>query len=386
MKLLFFISSLSGGGAERVTVNLANHWASKGWRITIVTLAPVTDDCYALHPEIVRRSLSLIGSSRNIVDGLTRNLHRIRALRQVLLATEPDVAVGMMSTACVTLALAGWGLTKIEVIGSVHIHPPSVPTKAVWKWIESIAYGQLSAVVALTQTTATWLIAHTNSRQIRVIPNPVQWPLPVTGPYIEPDDLCRPGRKIILAVGRLVPQKGLDLLISAFATIAERRQDWDLVMLGEGAERQRLQSQITARGMDSRALLPGWAGNLAAWYKRAGLFVMSSRFEGFPNTLVEAMAHGLPAVSFDCDTGPRDIIRNGEDGLLVPPQDLPALTEAVDRLMGDADLRRRLGVKAKETRDRFSMESVAAMWEDLFRDILADRKRRTSDAWLPFVK
>ena len=123
--------------------------------------------------------------------------------------------------------------------------------------------------------------------------------------------------------------------------------------------------------MDARIIMPGWAGNMAEWYERSGLFVMTSRFEGFPNTLAEAMAHGLPAVSFDCDAGPRDIICNGEDGLLVPPDDVPALADALDRLMSDDGLRHRFGVAAREKRNCFSMGTVAAMWEALFAELLS---------------
>ncbi len=373
MNLLFFIFSLSGGGAERVTVNLANYWAEKGWKITIVTLAPITGDAYALHPSILRISLNLTAPSRNIIDGLSRNLKRVRALRRALLDIKPDIAIGMMSSACVTLALAARGLTNIVPAGSVRVHPPSTPAKAIWKGIESVAYGQLSAIVALTQVTAAWLTANTNSRRVHVIPNPIQWPLPDSEPRIAPDAICKAGRKILLAVGRLDPQKGFDLLICAFANLAQHHPDWDLAIVGEGTERQRLQSEITARGMCSQVFLPGWAGNLADWYERADLYVMSSRFEGFPNALAEAMAHGLPVVSFDCDTGPRDIIRDGLDGFLVPPENMPALTETLDRLMNDGDLRRTIAFAAKEARDRFSMESVARRWENMFDEFLSEK-------------
>ena len=102
---------------------------------------------------------------------------------------------------------------------------------------------------------------------------------------------------------------------------------------------------------------------------------MSSRFEGFPNTLAEAMAHGLPAVSFDCDTGPKAIVRHGRDGFLVPKEDVPALAAALDRLMGDTDLRQSFGCAAKPIRDRYSLQRVAEMWESVLQDILAQHRR-----------
>ena len=114
----------------------------------------------------------------------------------------------------------------------------------------------------------------------------------------------------------------------------------------------------------------GRAGTGGEWYERADLYVMSSRFEGYPNTLAEAMAHGLAAVSFDCDTGPRDIIRHEVDGLLVPPGDVAALTAALDRLMDDATLRQQFAERAVDARRRFSMERIAGTWEDLFKEIM----------------
>ncbi len=375
MKLLFFISSLGCGGAERVTANLANYWVAKGWKITIVTLAAAAQDAYPLDPSITRVSLSMAGASKNIIDGALQNFNRVLALRQALRDIRPDVAVAMMDASCVILALAARGLTGIVPLGSIRVHPPCQSTKAIWKRLQSVAYGQLSALVALTPESASWLAANTNAHRIEVIPNPIQWPLPASGPKLAPDAICKPGRKVLLAAGRLAPQKGFDLLIDVFANLSERHPDWDLAIVGEGPERQRLELEISARGLAPRILLPGWAGNVADWYGRAHLYVMSSRFEGFPNTLAEAMAHGLPAVSFDCDTGPNDIVRNGRDGFLAPKEDVPALAAALDRLMGDADLRQSFGCAAKAVRDRYSLQRVAEMWESVLQDTLAQHRR-----------
>ncbi len=375
MKLLFFIFSLDGGGAQRVTVNLANYWAERGWKITIVTITSISQDIYALDPSIARISLGMAGASKNIGDALLRNLKRVRQLRRVLLDIKPDVAVAMADNSCVTLALAVRGLTGTVPAGSIRSYPPRVPTKAIWKSVQSLAYGQLSALVAQTPETASWLAANTNARRIEVIPNPIQWPLPYGERNIEPGTVCEPERKVLLAAGRLGPEKRFDLLIDVFASLFERHPDWDLVIVGEGAERQQLELTISAKGLGHCVFLPGWAGNMSDWYERAQLYVMSSSFEGFPNTLAEAMAHGLPAVSFDCDVGPRHIIRDGRDGFLAPQDDGPALAAVLDRLMGDEDLRQRFGRAAYEIRDRYSLQRVAQMWEGMFKDLLAQHRK-----------
>jgi glycosyltransferase involved in cell wall biosynthesis len=375
MNLLFFIASMGRGGAERATANLANYWARKGWKITVVTLAAAAgQDAYALDPSITRMSLNMLTPSRNIAHGLMLNIRRVRALREVLQRVRPDIALAVMDTASVTLALGARGLTGTVPVGWLQIHPAGEPAKAVWRGVQSITYGRLDALAVLTGQTASWAAANTKAKRIEIVPNPVPWPLPGSGPEMELQSMCKPERKLLLAAGRLVHQKGFDLLISAFASLCERHGDWDLVIVGEGPERARLEQEISAKELKKRIFLPGWAGNMANLYTRAQLYVMSSRFEGFPNTLAEAMAHGLAAVSFDCDTGPGDIIRDGIDGFLVPKEDVPALAASMDRLMADANLRARFGVAAQEIRDRYSLKRVAQVWETLFDKLLEQRR------------
>jgi glycosyltransferase involved in cell wall biosynthesis len=175
----------------------------------------------------------------------------------------------------------------------------------------------------------------------------------------------------------LESQKGFDWLIEAFSNLADEHSDWDLVILGEGPLRIALEEQVRDLDLERRILLPGRAGNMAEWYESADFYVMSSRFEGFPNTLAEAMAHGLAAVSFDCDTGPRDIIRDELDGLLVPPGDVTELTVALDLLMSDGLMRLRFAERAVEVKERFSMERIAGMWEKLFEEILPEKSEYT---------
>ena len=366
MRLLFFLYSLTGGGAERVTVNLANHWAAKGWDITIVTLTPLRFDFYELHPGVRRISLDLASESRNVLVGFWKNLRRVKALRRVLQKEQPEIALALMTTANIILALASWDLPEVRAVGSERTFPPAFPLSTPWEVLRRNAYGLLAAIVALTQESAEWHRLHTNAQRVAVIPNMALWPLPVRAPRIIPETSHAPDRQILLGVGRLVKNKGFDRLLEAFTSLAHKHENWDLVILGEGAERAALESQVQAANLDGRVALPGRSGNVGEWYERADLYVMCSHFEGFPNTLAEAMAYGLPTVSFDCNTGPRDIIRHEIDGLLVPPGDLAGLAAALDRLMGDVDLRTRFAARALEVRTRFSIERIAGMWEELF--------------------
>ena len=366
MRLLIYIHSLDNGGAERVVANLANHWVSKGWDIIVVTVASASTDFYVLDPAIRRIALNLTGNSGNVFAGFLRTAKRVIALRQTLKLVQPDIALSAMHTANVILALAAHGLSGLRTFGSEHNFPPKAPMGVIWETMRRHAYGHLTAVVALTQECGSWLTSHSHARRIPVIPNAVCWPLPNHEPNISPSTVCLSDRKVLLGVGRLSMEKNFSTLIGIFSHLTLKHPTWDLVVLGEGPLRSALHSQVQAAGLERRVFLPGSVGNIGDWYERASMYVLSSHFEGFPNTLVEAMAHGLPAVSFDCDTGPRDIIRHKIDGFLILPEDVIDMEVVLDKLMGDDALREKLGSCASEVRERFSMKKISSMWEDLF--------------------
>ncbi len=366
MRLLIYIHSLENGGAERVVANLANYWASLGWAVTVVTVAPQTRDFYVLDAGVGRRCLDLAGQGGGLLAGVVRTARRARALRRVLREVQPAVALSAMHTANVVLALAARGLPGVRTVGSEHNFPPKAPMGVVWETLRRHAYGHLHAVVALTHECAHWLERHSHARRVPVIPNPVVWPLSQHAPLVNPATSCAPGRQILLGVGRLSEEKNFTTLIAIFARLVPMHPNWDLVILGEGAQRAALSAQVQAGGLGQRVFLPGSVGNMGDWYARASLYAMSSHFEGFPNTLVEAMAYGLPAVSFDCDTGPRDIIRHGIDGVLVAPGDVEGMASALDTLMRDSRVRARFAQRAVDARERFSMEKISRMWETVF--------------------
>lgn len=301
------------------------------------------------------------------MQALLNNWRRISTLRGLLKAIKPDVAIAMMSTANITLALAGIGLPGVT-IGSERTYPPAMPLGAIWETIRHWSYSRLSGLVAQTQQSADWLKVNAPAPDITVIPNPLYFPMPIHEPRVVPADVLKKTGcvKLLLAVGRLGEEKRFDRLLTAFASVSGTHVDWALVILGDGQQRAMLEEQAVSLGLAQRVCFPGAVGNVSEWYLAADAYALTSRFEGFPNTLLEALAHGVPSVAVDCETGPREILRHEVDGLLVPQDDPEALVVALNDLMGDSERRARFAERAVEARERYALDSVVDKWEQLF--------------------
>jgi GalNAc-alpha-(1->4)-GalNAc-alpha-(1->3)-diNAcBac-PP-undecaprenol alpha-1,4-N-acetyl-D-galactosaminyltransferase len=354
-RLTLVISSLLGGGAERVMTTLANRWVSRGTEVTLVTL----DDrvpFYPLDPGVSRRPLGLAGISANSVDAVGRNLRRVRALRLAIRGSRPDAVVSFGDVTNVLTLLATRGLGT-PVVVSERSDPAFCPIGNAFGILRRWLYPHADAVVVQSEEARRFFSAAIQART-DVIPNPV---LPAKAPRT----LSAEGdhsSKIVLALGRLSKEKGFDLLIEAFARVASERPEWSLEIWGEGPDRGLLERMAAEKGLAGRIRLPGQTRSPQEQLLRADLFALSSRFEGFPNALCEAMACGLPVLSVDCPSGPRQIIRDGVDGLLVEPADPPALADGMRRLMDDPELRRRLASRAPEVVGRFGLDRVLDLW------------------------
>ncbi len=360
---MIVIHSLAGGGAERVARDLSAGWLEQGYRLSVVTQAGTDQDAYDLAPGVERYVLNTAGSSKGRVHALWKNWRRVRLLRALIKKHKPDVVLGMMTTSSVLSINAARGL-PCQVIATEHTHPPSQSLSPFWVKARQKSYPLAHHVVALTQGTADWLQEHVPGCKLAVIPNAVVWPLPSAEPLVPVPE--KQGRYRLLAVGRLHPVKGFDVLLQAFATLLHYFPDWDLVIVGEGELRAQLEAQVLDLNLQDRVSLPGRVGNMADWYLGSDLYVLSSKMEGLSNSLLEAMAAGLPAVAFDCETGPREIIRPGIDGALVQPvSDVEALAAHLSDFMAHVDKRHAYGQRAADVRDRFSATRVFALWQQL---------------------
>lgn len=370
-RVALVISSLALGGAEKTLCVLAGGLARRGCEVHVLHFdTPQATPFFTLDPRVRLRGLDLNRTSASALQGLRANARRVAVLRHSLRQLRPEAVIGFMDSTNVLCLLACLGL-GIPVLATEHTDPRRHDIGVLWNTLRRLSYPLAAAV-----TTQTEAVRRLLPGRCVLLPNPVE-PPPGQGPAPAGADI--PQGRLLLALGRLAPEKGFDLLLEAFAALAGSRPQWTLVILGEGPERQRLEAQCLALGLEARALLPGAAAEPAAWLRRAELFALPSRFEGFSNALCEALACGVPAVAFDCQSGPAEILRHGTDGLLVPPQDTPALADALGRLMDDDTLRRAMAARAPEVLERFGLEKVLDQWQAL----LAQAKAEGPHAPLP---
>lgn len=378
MRIMLVISSLRRGGAERIVSVMANEWLARGQDVILVTIEAARTDAYQLRPGVARLALDLARVSRNPFYGGWNNLRRIWSLRRVVRRYRPDAVVSFVThtNLLALMALIGTGL---PVIVSERIDPSQMNLGVLRETLRKRLYPRATAIVVQTGQVGQRMQRTMPRAKFVVIPNPV----PATDPDAQERDVhlhelvhLPPGTKVVAAMGRLDPQKGFDLLIEAFSELAARYPEWYLVIFGEGPLRSVLEAQIERSRLEARVHMPGVVRAARQYLAEADLFVLSSRFEGFPNALLEAMACGLPAVSFDCPSGPSEIIRDGYDGVLVEAGNVEALGSAMSALMDSSARRGELGKSARQVLERFSLDRIMAMWDQSLVNVITRRERK----------
>jgi glycosyltransferase involved in cell wall biosynthesis len=343
---------------------LAGEWAEQGRSVTLLTFGSASDpDFFHVDARVKRIHLDVFRVVWNPVKG-TNSVRQVVTLRRALARVAPDVVISFIVETNVLTLIATRG-TGLPVVVSDRVDPSMDQVTRGWRILRRLLYPRATSVVEQTEAARAFFPQHAR-RRIRVIPNPVPAP-PLSKPGRSAD---APNRRIV-ALGRLHPQKGFDLLLRAFSEVHQEHPDWTLEIWGEGGERPALERLVSDLSLERFVRLPGLTTAPYDVLRSADLFVMSSRREGFPNALCEAMTCGLPVVSFDCPSGPGEIIRNGIDGLLVPPEDTVELARAMGRLMSSAAERERLSLRAIEIVERFSVPRVMAQWDQVIDEAVA---------------
>ncbi|NYT65747.1 glycosyltransferase family 4 protein [Alcaligenaceae bacterium] len=364
MKILFFVSSLHAGGAERVATTLASAWTQRGDQVVLAPTYTGRGSCfYPLHKDVKLVWLA------DRIGPLGRKwfapLAKWFAMRRLLRETQPDIIVSFLTNVNVSVLLATYGM-RTPVIVCERTNPAfSTSVGHVLKFLRRMTYPRASVVCMQTQdSVAAFRNMVPGLRDVVVIPNPLP-------PELLAMQLVaavgNPGRHSLVAMGRLVHAKRFDWLIHIWAKLAAEFPDWDLHIWGEGPLREALTQQIAQAGLQQRVFLPGRTDQPWTELAQADAFVLSSKVEGFPNVLMEAMALGLPCATVDCPSGPRELSNNGQEALLTPVNDAAALQQSLAQLMQDAVLRNVLGRHAAQSvRNRYQLPMVLQQWDAAF--------------------
>ena len=284
---------------------------------------------------------------------LMRYLRGVRG--GVLIGTRPGL----------NLAIARHADTSAIRIGQDHMNAEGYRAGL----LEAIAadYPALDAVTALTEGTADrYRELMGPGGRVVCIPN--------AAPDNDVGRRAQPGSRVIMAAGGLTRRKGFDRLLRAWALLAPDHPDWSVEIFGDGLEHDALEARVHRLGLRRSVRLRGHSPRLMDELTRGSLFAMTSRREGFPMVLLEAMSVGLPVVAYDCPTGPRDLVSDGVDGYVVPDGRTRLMAEALGRLMDDDDRRRRFGDAALEKARSYELAAIAGRWEELFGELAAARR------------
>ena len=381
MKIVYCIAgTYRPAGMERVLADKANWWAAHGHEVHILT----TDQrglppAFAMDPSIKMQDLGINYEENNGGSFLSKVLkypgkqwrHR-RRLSQVLKEIRADIVVSMFCNDVSFLPKIQDGSRKVLEVHFSRFKRLQYGRKGLWaladRWRSRTDLKHVRAfdkfVVLTEEDKGYW----GNLPNMVVIPNSVAMhadaPAPLTG-------------KTVIAVGRYSYQKALDRLVDAWKIVMDRigpDSGWRLRLVGDGETRPDLEAQIARLGLQDNIRFGKVEKDMASVYQGASILALSSRYEGLPMVLLEAETFGVPCVSFACKCGPKDVIRDGENGLLVPEGDIPALAEALLKVIQDPDLLVRMGAAAYQDAVRWRPEQIMQQWNSLFESILSSRR------------
>jgi glycosyltransferase involved in cell wall biosynthesis len=381
IRLVLIIPDLRCGGVQRASVTMTRELARRGYAITVLTFSDDRSDFFSLPADVARVPLGLKGAGPTPFPQLIqRTLPGLRALRAAVLASHPDVIVAHAPQINVPTLLA-LRRTGLPIIVTEHGDGATTQwNKGLRRQLRRATYRLAFSVVSVSAAVdrnVSWLPQERRA----IIAEPIVAPTGQATSDPSTDAaraLHAAGDDFIVSMGRLSHAKGFDLLIEAFARIAADFPQWKLVILGDGELRTELEQQVSARGLNERVLFAGAVSEPGAFLRRARLFVMASRFEGFPLAHGEALACGLPVIATDCPSRPanngercaggvRELIRRSVDGLLVPCEDPSALARAMADLMADRLRREVLANHAPEVLSRFSPDRIFDDWDRLLK-------------------
>ena len=374
LKIVYLTPALyMAGGVERVLTLKANYFAEHfGYDITIILtdgdgkplFYPLSDKVKVLNLNIGFEELWTCSFVKKIFVYLNKQRLYKKKVEAELMRIRPDITVSLLRREINFISSIKDGSRKI---GELHVNRANYRNFEAGdaNFIKNLfAKFWMRSLVAKLKGLDRFVVLTNEDRQAwPELSNVIAIPDPLSFVPTQKSELTQ---KRVIAVGRYVYQKGFDLLLQAWARVEKLHPDWQLAIFGDG-DRTPYQQEAALLGLSpQRCQLNGPTSNIQQEYANSSLFVFSSRFEGFGMVLVEAMACGLPVISFACPCGPKDIVKHGEDGLLVENGNVEALAAALSQLMSNEALRRSMSVAAQGNVQRFGMQQIAERWRAVF--------------------
>ncbi|MFK7734580.1 MAG: glycosyltransferase [Pirellulaceae bacterium] len=362
--LALTVHALHGGGAERLMSELAARW-SVDHNVHLITWASVESDTYQVPEAVQRHGLGLMRPSSNPLMGILANWQRVRALRRCLKNIEPSFLLSFCDQMNILSLQASQGLGLPRWI-SEHSNPARQNLGPLWEAWRKRTYPKCDGCIVLSQSIADWMSGIVPSEKLKIIPPSI--PDPVNATAVKADivssaqqfDLGH--RKRILFVGRLSPEKRVDLLIDAWKRIAGKLPEWSLEIVGAGDCQDALRSSV----QDSdRVHFHGWSENPQTHYARASIFALSSDYEGFPLAMLEAMSFGLPCAATDCAGALSNLASRCQCLLLSPVGDAGGLSANLLRLAEDEERRPKLDSEAQQLAKEFHWSNIGKLWDSI---------------------
>lgn len=375
MRVFLISSTLGSGGAERVISIIANYLVEFSYEVFLVSHNKIDNDYYPIKKKVNRIELSPLIKTSNPFRKIMNNYNAVKELEICFNNYKPDIIISFLYQVNVRSLIAN-RKSKFPIIISDRSNPELQGIELSWRALRYLYYKQSNKIIILSSRIKNQILSlpGIKDEDIAILPNP----LPDYSGFANEDikDLINQfhfdENEIIGSMGRLTHAKGYDLLIRAFKRI-EDDVNYKLIIIGGGELKDELQNLINELGLVDRIILTGNLKNPFRLLIKFKMFVFTSRYEGFPNALLEAMSLGVPIISFDCDTGPREIITNNHDGILVKNGDIAELANAILKLEKDKKLRQKFKKNSKDLIKKYSVSHILNKWQSIIHETIGSR-------------
>ena len=356
MRVIFVISDLNLGGAQRVMLAVARGLFANDYDVAIITLSEQVNDHYKYSEDITRVALNACGPSKNIFEALVSNIRRICLLRAQLKSSKPDVVISFLTETNILTSLALTGLS-IKLIVCERNNIEAKPGKLIWKIMLSYCFRRANLITANSKNLLTQLKTKANPKKLKLVQNPVDLPTNKLALYKK--------KKTIIFTGRLVAQKNLQTLIIAFGKLRNIQPDWDLQIFGDGPDKHNLISTCNTVDLDPTSVFRGIIPNCKEEYLNSSIFVLPSRYEGTPNSLLEAMSFGCVPIVSNTSDGAIDYVIDDVSGMIFDFNNPNCLLQKILKISNSKAFHERLAKNAQKSVAGNSTPRIIKTWREL---------------------